>query len=91
MRGLRVNIATFGTAPLDDIRGAIQAAAASCAEVGWHVQIFVPSAALEALAPILRGLPVDTVIDHFGLTDPAAPEQPGCACCKACWKAARCG
>ena len=74
IRGLRVNIATFGTTPVDDIRQKIEAAAATCAEAGWHVQIFVPSAAIEPLAPALRALPVDTVIDHFGLTDPDAPD-----------------
>jgi predicted TIM-barrel fold metal-dependent hydrolase len=74
IRGLRVNIATHGTTPVDDIRKRIEAAAATCAETGWHVQIFVPAAAIEALAPTLGALPVDTVIDHFGLTDPDAPD-----------------
>ncbi len=48
----------------------------ACArELGWHVQIFVPADALEPLAPVLRALPVDTVIDHFGLIDPDAPDE----------------
>lgn len=74
IRGLRINIATFGITAADAIRQKVEAAAATCAEAGWHVQIFVPSAAIEALAPTLRALPVDTVIDHFGLTDPDAPD-----------------
>lgn len=74
VRGLRVNIATAGITSHETMRQAIEAAAATCAEAGWHVQIFMPATALEPLAPILRAAPVDTVIDHFGLTDPDAPD-----------------
>ncbi len=73
VRGLRINIATFGTTPVDAMQRAIEAAARQCAQHGWHVQIFVPAVALEPLSPTLRALPVDTVIDHFGLIDPEAP------------------
>ncbi|HZD88997.1 MAG TPA: amidohydrolase family protein [Pseudolabrys sp.] len=71
VRGLRVNIASDGGAALDTIKMRLEAAAAHCAVHGWHVQIFVAAEALEPLSPILRGLPVDTVIDHFGLVSPA--------------------
>jgi predicted TIM-barrel fold metal-dependent hydrolase len=70
VRGLRVNVATAGTAALDAMRRDIEAAARLCARHGWHVQIFVPASAIEPLAPVLRDLPVDTVIDHFGLIAP---------------------
>ena len=70
IRGLRVNIATFGTAPIETMRRDIEAAAALCERHGWHVQIFVPPEAIEPLAPILLALPVATVIDHFGLIAP---------------------
>ena len=70
IRGLRVNIATGGTAALDIMRRDILAAATLCARNGWHVQIFVPSPVLALLAPTLRALPVPTVIDHFGLVTP---------------------
>lgn len=70
IRGLRVNIATAGTAAIDAMRNDIEAAAALCERNGWHVQIFVPSEAIEPLSPILLDLPVDTVIDHFGLVRP---------------------
>jgi predicted TIM-barrel fold metal-dependent hydrolase len=74
VRGLRVNIASFGAAALETVQHAIQTAARLAAEHGWHVQMFVPTAALAPLAPVLRALPVDLVIDHFGLTDPDAPD-----------------
>src|SRR5919197_2616307 len=37
VRGLRVNIATFGSAPIDAIRARLAASAATCARHGWHV------------------------------------------------------
>lgn len=70
VRGLRVNIATGGTASVDRMRVDIAAAAKLCARNGWHVQIFVPSTVLLPLSATLRALPVDTVIDHFGLIAP---------------------
>jgi predicted TIM-barrel fold metal-dependent hydrolase len=75
VRGLRVNIATYGTAALEAMQRAIETAARQAAEHGWHVQIFVPAAALAPLSPVLRDLPVDIVIDHFGLVDPDAPDD----------------
>lgn len=76
IRGLRVNIATSGTAALDIMRRDIAAAASLCDRNGWHVQIFVPSSVLALLAPTLLALPVSTVIDHFGLV---APDDDGTA------------
>jgi len=70
IRGLRVNIATGGAASFEVMRRDIEAAAALCERHGWHVQIFVPAAAIEPLAPVLMALPVATVIDHFGLIAP---------------------
>jgi predicted TIM-barrel fold metal-dependent hydrolase len=72
IRGLRVNIASSGGASIDTIKGAIAAAAWLCERHGWHVQLFVASAAIEPLAPFLAGLPVDTVFDHFGLIAPGS-------------------
>ncbi|HXD44495.1 MAG TPA: amidohydrolase family protein [Pseudolabrys sp.] len=75
VRGLRVNIATGGTASIEQMRDGIAAAAKLCARNGWHVQIFVPSSTLAPLGATLRALPVDTVVDHFGLIAPGeAPD-----------------
>jgi predicted TIM-barrel fold metal-dependent hydrolase len=72
IRGLRVNIATYGNAPVETIRAGIEAAARLCETRGWHVQLFVPSDAIKPLSPILLALPVDIVIDHFGLIAPGS-------------------
>jgi predicted TIM-barrel fold metal-dependent hydrolase len=44
IRGLRVNIATYGTTSLADMRAGITAAARLCEPHGWHVQISCPPA-----------------------------------------------
>jgi predicted TIM-barrel fold metal-dependent hydrolase len=72
VRGLRVNIATAGISSLDAMRDGIAATAKLCARNGWHVQIFVPSSTIASLAPTLRALPVETVVDHFGLIAPGS-------------------
>ncbi|HZQ11603.1 MAG TPA: amidohydrolase family protein [Pseudolabrys sp.] len=76
IRGLRINIATFGGAPLDDIKTKLAAAAKLCERHGWHVQLFVAAEVIAPLAPLLRALPVDSVIDHFGLIAPGTSGGP---------------
>jgi predicted TIM-barrel fold metal-dependent hydrolase len=76
IRGLRVNIATGGAASIEVMRRDIAAAARLCERHGWHVQLFVPSTAIEPLVPLVAELPVDTVFDHFGLNAPGA-DTPG--------------
>lgn len=70
IRGLRVNIASTGNPPIEAIKAQITAAARLCEPHGWHVQMFVDAVAIEALAPLLQSLPVDSVFDHFGLLAP---------------------
>jgi predicted TIM-barrel fold metal-dependent hydrolase len=74
IRGLRVNVASGGADALATLDDDLAAAAATCARHGWHVEVFVPAALIETLAPALADLPVDTVIDHFGLVPPGQSE-----------------
>jgi predicted TIM-barrel fold metal-dependent hydrolase len=78
VRGLRLNIATFGAAPLDTVRERLAATAVLCAHRGWHVQLFLPASSLPPLAPMLRQLPVPIVIDHFGLVSPGSLNDEPC-------------
>ena len=55
---------------IEAIKAEIMAAANLCERHGWHVQMFVNAATLQALAPFVAGLPVHTVFDHFGLIAP---------------------
>lgn len=70
IRGLRLNIATAGGAPVEEIKAKLTAAAKLCERHGWHVQLFVSADVIAPLAPMLRALPIDSVIDHFGLIAP---------------------
>jgi len=75
IRGLRINIATFGDAPAEAIKEKINAAARLCVKHRWHVQLFVGADMIEPLEPILRALPVDSVFDHFGLLTPGTTNR----------------
>lgn len=72
VRGIRVNVATYGARPVSEIAAQIAAAVKLCERNGWHVQLFLRADALAALAPTIAALPVDCVIDHFGLIPPQA-------------------
>jgi predicted TIM-barrel fold metal-dependent hydrolase len=76
IRGLRINIATAGGAPLDEIKTKLAATVKLCERHGWHVQLFVAAEVIAPLAPTLRSLPVDSVIDHFGLIAPGTTDGP---------------
>ena len=82
VRGLRVNIATSGAAPIEDIKRKIAGAARLCEWHGWHVQVFVPADAIEPLAPFIRTLPVGVVFDHFGLIAPGTTDGPLLTLCR---------
>jgi predicted TIM-barrel fold metal-dependent hydrolase len=66
VRGVRVNAVAGGGPLLDQIGGI----AARTADLGWHVQLYLPQDVLAEAAPGLMTLPVETVIDHFGALDP---------------------
>lgn len=76
VRGLRVNIATYGSRSPEEVAGRLKAAARLCERNGWHVQLFIGADALAALAPVIEALPVDCVIDHFGLLHPRLADHP---------------
>jgi len=76
IRGLRINIATVGGAPLNEIKDKVNAAAKLCERHGWHVQLFVSADVIEPIAPLIRSLAVDSVFDHFGLIPPGTTGGP---------------
>ncbi len=45
-------------------------------DLGWHVQLYLPRAALIEAVPTLLTLPTAVVIDHLGDPDPADPTGP---------------
>ncbi len=78
VRGLRVNLQSYGQTDKAVAASRLQAAAAMAAELGWHVQTYTNLGVLSELKDVIAGLPVPLVVDHFALTDPAAGSaQPG--------------
>lgn len=56
-------ITTAGGGPsLDQLPGV----AAKIAELGWHIEMYVPLATLPTVLPVVRQLPVPVVFDHMG-------------------------
>ena len=78
IRGVRVNLETYGERDPAVAGRALQAAAARVAPLGWHVQTFTNLDVLSALHDTLLALPVTLVIDHFGHAEAArGVAQPG--------------
>jgi predicted TIM-barrel fold metal-dependent hydrolase len=61
-RALRFNLVSGNGAPIE----ALETMARRIAPLGWHLQLYVSGAVLEAIAPQLAALPVEVVIDHMG-------------------------
>lgn len=72
VRGLRVNLQSYGQTDSSVAADRLQAAAAMAAEVGWHVQTYTNLGVLAGLKDVIASLPVPLVVDHFALADPAA-------------------
>jgi predicted TIM-barrel fold metal-dependent hydrolase len=73
-RGVRVNVLFRGGLTLD----ALEQLAHKIAPLGWHLQLLLDGRDLVDLAPRLRRLPVEIVVDHMGHMPPSAGiEHPG--------------
>lgn len=74
-RGLRINLWHHAVEDAEDV---ILEQARRIADFGWHLQVFAAPAKIAALELFLRKLPVDVVVDHFGMipagTSCGAPE-----------------
>jgi len=78
VRGVRVNLETFGQSDPAIGLKALQWASRRVAPLGWHVQTFTNLTVISALRDELRALPVTLVFDHFGRAVAAkGPAQPG--------------
>jgi predicted TIM-barrel fold metal-dependent hydrolase len=71
VRGIRLNMASLGTATPEALTGLLRDTARLCERHAWHIQLFVHAEMIAALAPVLANLEVPLVIDHFGLVRPA--------------------
>ncbi|SIQ60502.1 amidohydrolase family protein [Pseudacidovorax sp. RU35E] len=70
VRGIRVNLQSYGQTDPQLAASRLHAAAAMAAEMGWHVQTYTTLAVIGALQADIARLPVPLVVDHFALADP---------------------
>ena len=78
VRGVRLNLASSGGRSGAETARLVEALAERIAPLGWHLQMFIPIATIDDIAPVVGRLPVDVVLDHMGLPDAARDTaQPG--------------
>lgn len=74
IRGVRLSDLTRGGVPL----ARLEAMAERLSGSGWHIQVLAEFGKDADLAARIRKVPVQVVVDHFGLLDPAAgPRSAG--------------
>ncbi len=80
VRGVRVNLESYGESDPAVAGRHLQHAAERVAPLGWHVQTYTNLAILAALHDTILKLPVTLVVDHFGRPKAAlGTGQPGFA------------
>jgi predicted TIM-barrel fold metal-dependent hydrolase len=80
VRGIRLNLATGGTADPAVGRQRFQAAVERVRGRKWHIQMYTSLAMVAALRDLVAASPVPVVFDHFGGAQAALGlEQPGFA------------
>jgi predicted TIM-barrel fold metal-dependent hydrolase len=78
VRGLRVNLQSYGVADPGVAARQLAANARIAQAMGWHVQVYTSLPVIEALADTIARLDVPVVVDHFGLAHAAdGTRQPG--------------
>jgi predicted TIM-barrel fold metal-dependent hydrolase len=80
VRGIRLNLATGGSADPAVGRRRFQAAVERVKGRRWHVQMYTNLAMISAIKDLIAVSPVPVVFDHFGGAQAAlGPQQPGFA------------
>jgi predicted TIM-barrel fold metal-dependent hydrolase len=78
VRGVRLNLETFGRSDPAEAKAALEALAARVSPLGWHVQIYSRLPVFQVLFPLFDNLPCPVVLDHFaGVHAGAGVEQLG--------------
>jgi predicted TIM-barrel fold metal-dependent hydrolase len=78
VRGVRVNLESYGENSPETARRLLNRAAERVAPLGWHVQTYTNLAILAALEDAILNLPVTLVVDHFGRPKASlGSSQPG--------------
>ncbi|WP_036595675.1 amidohydrolase family protein [Ottowia thiooxydans] len=73
VRGLRINVESFGVRDPVAVANALRALAERIAELNWHIQIYAAMETTAAVAEHLDRLPVPVVLDHFAMVPSSTP------------------
>jgi predicted TIM-barrel fold metal-dependent hydrolase len=80
VRGIRLNLESGENRDPDAAAAALDEMAKRIGHLGWHLQIYAALPVIAAIADRIAALPVDVVIDHFGLAQAReSVNQPGFA------------
>lgn len=80
IRGIRLNLATYGTSEPAVVHARLQAALDRMRRRNWHVQVYATLPVVAGLKELVMAAPVPVVFDHFGGAEAArGPGQPGFA------------
>ena len=71
VRGVRLNLVTTGITSGAETARLVDVVARTIAPFGWHLQLFVTGAIVDAVAPAILRLPVEVVFDHMGFVEAA--------------------
>ncbi len=66
VRGARVNMETFGSNDPKQAAKLLEGLAERVKSLGWHLQTYTNLGVLRELGDVVRRLPLNLVIDHFG-------------------------
>jgi predicted TIM-barrel fold metal-dependent hydrolase len=78
VRGLRVNLQSYGQTDPHVATERLAAAAELAKTMDWHIQTYTTLSVIASLRDAISALPVPLVVDHFGLADPVGGlNQPG--------------
>ena len=80
VRGVRINLESGENRDPHAASAALDALAGRISHLGWHIQVFAALPVIAAVADKIAALPVDVVIDHFGMVQARdGMRQPGFA------------
>jgi predicted TIM-barrel fold metal-dependent hydrolase len=80
VRGVRINLESGENRDPHAARAALDLLSGRIAHLGWHIQVYAALPVLAAVAEKIAALPVDIVIDHFGMAQAKdGVRQPGFA------------
>jgi len=70
IKGVRINLASFGEGSPDVIKKALEKIESRVTPFGWHIQLYASAHMLGQTAEVLASLKTQVVLDHFAMVKP---------------------